>query len=105
VEAGAREKGDIKEIAEFVENEYAIIGKIGPQHIEYFKIIENIINTKKEILLSPKLKKAITYEVNEDKCVEIKDKIKNIKATLNGIEWDLEYKDQTLHLTAPILGT
>ena len=105
VEAGAREKGDIKEIVEFIENEYAIIGKIGPQHIEYFKTIENIINTKKEILLSAKLKKSITYEVNEDKCIEIKDKIKNIKSTLNGIEWDLEYRAQILHLTAPILGT
>jgi len=105
VEAGAREKGDIKEIAEFVENEYAIIGKIGPQHIEYFKTLENVINTKKEILVSPKLKKAITYDINEEKCVEIKDKIKNVKSTLNGIEWDLEYKNETIHLNAPILGS
>jgi len=104
VEAGAREKGDIKEIAEFVENEYAIIGKIGHQHIEYFKTLENIINTKKEILLSPKLKTAITYDINDEKCISIKDKIKNIKSTLNGIEWDLEYKNKTIHLTAPILG-
>jgi UDP-N-acetylmuramoyl-tripeptide--D-alanyl-D-alanine ligase len=104
VEAGAREKGDIKEIVEFLENEYAIIGKIGPQHIEYFKTIENIINTKKEILLSKNLKKAITYDIDEDKCIAIKDKIKNIKATLEGIEWDLEYKDKTIHLNAPILG-
>jgi UDP-N-acetylmuramoyl-tripeptide--D-alanyl-D-alanine ligase len=105
VEAGAREKGDIKEIAEFVENEYAIIGKIGPQHIEYFKTLENVINTKKEILVSPKFKKAITYDINEEKCVEIKNKIQNIKSTLNGIEWDLEYKNETIHLTAPILGS
>jgi len=104
VEAGAREKGDIKEIAEFVENEYAIIGKIGPQHIEYFKTLENIINTKKEILLSSKLIEAITYDINDEKCISIKNKIKNVKSTLNGIEWDLEYEDKIIHLTAPILG-
>ena len=104
VEAGAREKGDIKEIVEFLENEYAIIGKIGPQHIEYFKTIENIINTKKEILFSPNLKKAITYNIDEKNCLAIKDKIKNIKATLEGIEWDLEYNNETIHLSAPILG-
>jgi len=104
VEAGARQKGDIKEIAEFLENEYVIIGKIGPQHIEYFKTIENIIETKKEILLTPNLKKAITYDIDDKKCIKIKDKIKNIKATLEGIEWDLEYNNENIHLFAPILG-
>ncbi len=104
VEAGAREKGDIKEIAEFVENQYAIIGKIGPQHIEYFKTIENIISTKKEILLSKKLQKAITYDIEDNKCIAIKDKISNIKTSLEGIEWDLKVDNQTIHLQAPILG-
>ena len=103
-EAGARQKGDIKEIVEFLENEYAIIGKIGPQHIEYFKTIENIIDTKKEILLSPNLKKAITYDIDDEKCIKIQDKIKNIKATLEGVEWDLEYNNENIHLFAPILG-
>ena len=98
VEAGARERGDIKEIAQFVENQYAVIGKIGEQHIEYFKTIENIIKTKREILLSTKLEKAIIYD-------EIKDNILNLKSTLNGIEWDLKYNDEVIHLSAPILGS
>ena len=97
VEAGAREKGDIKEITEFLNPQYAVIGKIGPQHIEYFKTIENIISTKQEILLSNNLKKSIIYD-------EIKNKIKNIKTSLEGIEWDLEYNNKTIHLSAPILG-
>ena len=102
VEAGAREKGDIKEIVEFLENEYAIIGKIGPQHIEYFKTIENIIETKKEILFSQNLKKCIAYDIKE--CFVIKDKIKNINSSLEGVEWDLEVDNKTIHLFAPILG-
>jgi len=103
VEAGAREKGDIKEISEFLNHQYAIIGKIGPQHIEYFKTIENIIATKKEILLSKNLEKAISYDT--DDTIKIKDKIKNINATLEGIEWDLEYNNEIVHLFAPILGS
>ena len=103
VEAGAREKGDIKEISEFLNHQYAIIGKIGPQHIEYFKTIENIIATKKEILLSKNLEKAISYD--SDDTIKIKDKIKNINATLEGIEWDLEYNNEIVHLFAPILGS
>jgi len=102
VEAGAREKGDIKEIVEFLENEYAIIGKIGPQHIEYFKTIENIIETKKEILFSQNLKKCIAYDIKE--CFVIKDKIKNINSSFEGVEWDLEVDNKTIHLFAPILG-
>jgi len=97
VEAGAREKGDIKEIVEFIENQYAVIGKIGKQHIEYFKTIENIIATKKELLLSPKLEKSIIYD-------DLKNNILNIKSTLNGIEWDLKYNDEVIHLSSPILG-
>jgi len=98
VEAGARQKGDIKEIAEFLNHQYAIIGKIGPQHIEYFKTIDNIIATKKEILLSKNLKKCISYDIDE--CLQIKDKIKNIKATLDGITWEIDNKK----FFAPILG-
>jgi UDP-N-acetylmuramoyl-tripeptide--D-alanyl-D-alanine ligase len=105
VEAGARERGDIKEIVEFLENEYSILGKIGPQHIEYFKTLDNVKNTKLEIFASPNLKKGYSYEVEFNEKVEIiKDKIKNIKASLNGVEWDLDIENKTYHFFAPILG-
>jgi len=58
VEMGARGEGDIEEIATFVNPHYAIVGKIGPAHIEYFKSLENIRNTKMEILKSQRLKEA-----------------------------------------------
>jgi len=103
-EAGAREKGDIKEIVKFLENEYAILGKIGPQHIEYFKTLENIKNTKLEIFESPKLIKGFSYEIPHKKAVLIKDKISNVKATLNGIKWDLEIEGEIHHFESKILG-
>jgi len=107
-EAGARERGDIDEIARFLEHDYAIVGNIGPQHIEYFKTLENIRNTKMEILNSPKLKKAF---VHESACVKPNDQvvlfgnnIKNIEATLDGITFDLETEGKTEHFKAPLLG-
>ncbi len=62
VEMGARGEGDIEEIATFVNPHYAIVGKIGPAHIEYFKTLENIRNTKMEILQSKNLKEAWIHE-------------------------------------------
>ncbi len=48
-EMGAREVGDIKEICDLVHPEYGIITSIGPQHLQSFHSIENIINTKFEL--------------------------------------------------------
>ncbi len=108
VEAGARERGDILEIASFLNHHYAVVGKIGPQHIEYFKTLENIIFTKLELLKSKRLKKAFLWDG-----IEIKDRleyvkfgknIKNVQESLEGIEFDLEIDGQKFHFKAPILG-
>ena len=48
-EMGARHVGDIKEICDLVKPKYGIISSIGPQHLETFFSIENIINTKFEL--------------------------------------------------------
>jgi UDP-N-acetylmuramoyl-tripeptide--D-alanyl-D-alanine ligase len=62
VEMGARGEGDIGEISTFVNPHYVVVGKIGPAHIEYFKTMENIRNTKMEILKTERLKKAWIHE-------------------------------------------
>lgn len=49
VEMGAKNKGDIKEICDLVKPKYGIISSIGPQHLESFKTMENIVNTKFEL--------------------------------------------------------
>lgn len=49
VEMGAKNKGDIKEICDLVKPGYGVISSIGPQHLETFKSIENIISTKFEL--------------------------------------------------------
>jgi UDP-N-acetylmuramoyl-tripeptide--D-alanyl-D-alanine ligase len=62
VEMGARGEGDIGEISTFVNPHYVVVGKIGPAHIEYFKTLENIRNTKMEILKSDRLEEAWVHE-------------------------------------------
>jgi len=107
-EAGARERGDIDEIARFLNHHYAVVGKIGPQHIEYFKTLENIRNTKMEILNSKNLIKAFVHEsakVKPDEKVVIFGKeIKEIKADLEGISFKIEEQGIEYSFQAPVLG-
>ncbi len=42
IEAGARLKGDIALISQFLNPHYAVIGEVGEQHLEYFKSLENM---------------------------------------------------------------
>ena len=48
-EMGAREVGAIKEICDLVHPDYGIITSIGPQHLQSFHTIENVISTKFEL--------------------------------------------------------
>ncbi len=52
VEMSAKNPGDIQEICELVTPQYGIITAIGKQHLETFKNIENIKNTKSELIRS-----------------------------------------------------
>ncbi len=107
-EAGARARGDIDEITQLLQQDYAIVGNIGPQHIEYFKTLENIRNTKMEILNSDKLKLAFIHESAKvkpnSKGVLFGEDIKNIQSTLEGLSFDLELDGKEFHFTAPLLG-
>ncbi len=104
VEMGARGEGDIREIATFVNPHYAVVGKIGPAHIEYFRTLENIRNTKMEILQSERLKEAWIDQSAKIKTTEhihmFGQDIKDVKATLEGTSFTLD--DIRYH--ASILG-
>ena len=107
-EAGARREGDILEITNFLKPEFAIVGKIGEQHIEYFKKLENIRDTKMEIIKSPNLKKAFI-----DKSANIKpyknieefgNELSNIEASLDGISFDILIDGKRENFKSPLLG-
>src|SRR5690606_36449287 len=49
-EMGARNIGDIKELAQLTKPKIGVITSIGPAHLETFKNIENIMKTKYELI-------------------------------------------------------
>lgn len=114
-EAGARQKGDILDIAHLLNPHIVVVGKIGPQHMEYFKTLENIRLTKLELMQSNRLERAfihtsVTTEAHEK--VTHFSNVNNIDATLEGITFSLEgkrYKTdvlgsfQTININAAIL--
>ena len=48
-EMGAKNIGDIKQLCELVKPQMGIITAVGPQHLESFKTLENVVNTKFEL--------------------------------------------------------
>jgi UDP-N-acetylmuramoyl-tripeptide--D-alanyl-D-alanine ligase len=104
VEMGARGEGDIAEISTFVNPHYAIVGRIGPAHIEYFKTLENIRETKMEILRSNRLREAWVHtsaRVNSTETVHVYgDDIADVEATLDSTAFVLD----GVRFEASILG-
>jgi len=49
-EMGAKQKGDIKEICDLVKPKYGVVTAVGPQHLETFGSLKNVINTKFELM-------------------------------------------------------
>jgi len=114
VEAGAREKGDIEKIAELVQHNIAIVGRIGEQHIEYFKNIDRIIETKLEIVYSKRLTHLFLHSsINRDrlkvenilfKLTMFGDKATNIKSDLDGTSFNLDINSSIELFQTSVLG-
>lgn len=60
-EMGATKIGDIKEICDIVKPKIGIITSIGPQHLQSFKSIENVIKTKFELADSVEQNGGVTF--------------------------------------------
>lgn len=109
VEAGAREKGDIDEISRFINPHIAIVGQIGEQHIEYFKSLEKIRNTKMELLNSDRLEHAfvhISANVKKDKNITIYgNDLKNVVSTLDGIKFEIRLNNIDEKFHTKLLGS
>lgn len=107
-EAGAREVGDIYAIAQLLHPQIVVVGKVGPQHMEYFKTLERIQRTKLEIIQSNRLKRAfihtsVTDEPHE-KVTFFGSEIHNLAATLEGIDFDLSVNGENRHFHTSVLG-
>jgi len=108
-EAGARLQGDIATITKFLEPQYAIIGSVGEQHLEYFKTLDNIIYTKMEILESPRLIQGFVHDsvpiLEYETITKFPNNLEIIKSDLNGISFSIDINNQNHIFTAPILGS
>lgn len=107
-EAGARQIGDIYAITQLLNPQIVVVGKVGPQHMEYFKTLERIKQTKLEIIHSNRLKRAfihtsVTDEPHE-KVTFFGEGIENLQATLEGTDFDLLLHNEMHHFHTSVLG-
>lgn len=95
-EMGATKPGDIKEICDIVKPTIGVITSIGPQHLESFKSIDNIISTKFELADSVKENGGITF-LNFDNEYLAKQQLKNNTFTYGINNNNLNYNAFDLH--------
>ena len=95
-EMGATKPNDIKEICDIVKPKIGVITAIGPQHLQSFKTIENIIKTKFELAESVKENGGVTF-LNFDNEHISKQKIEENILTYGCDEKNLDYYTYNLH--------
>ena len=121
-EMGADHVGEITYLMDFIKPTYGILTAIGPQHLNTFKSIDNIIKEKFEII--EKLPKDGVGIINIDneyiKNYKIRNTCKiitigidnkeadyvpyNISYDQNGTRFDLRINDEECHFETPLLG-
>lgn len=122
-EMGAKQKGDIKEICDIVHPHMGIITAVGPMHLESFKTLDNVQQTKFELadalprdgvaVINNDFEKCAEREVNNTGCLrygitnpENCDYIAtDIRYTPSGTTFTIKGKDGSeLHLETRLLG-
>lgn len=107
-EAGARVKGDIDEITRLLSPSIVVVGEVGSQHIEYFKSVENIRETKLEALNSTKLQMAFLHSTTMKKATPnimiYDDMVASSYGDLDGVKFNMKVDGQIYNFRAPVLG-
>lgn len=109
-EMGADKVGEIKEICDIVNPKLGIITAIGPQHLESFKSIENIIKTKFELLDAINKNNGTAFLNYNNEIIKTASKPKMKILTYGINDKDLNYNSYDVHsssdgLTFKILDT
>lgn len=120
-EMGARNVGDIKKLAQFIQPKYGIITNIGSQHLLTFGTVENIEKTKYELIeCLPKDGYAVFNGENEgarrlyEKCPVKKALVGNCEGTSvsysrirvdkNGTHFTLNIGEEKLNCNTKLIG-
>jgi UDP-N-acetylmuramoyl-tripeptide--D-alanyl-D-alanine ligase len=75
VEMGARKSGDIKELCSLVPPQLGVITSIGPQHLETFGTLDNIIQTKSELIAGLEPEGLVALNYDDPNCRRIAEEI------------------------------
>lgn len=120
-EMGARNIGDIQEICDIVSPGFGVITSIGPQHLESFKTVDNVIKTKFElrdalpqdgiiflngdneyIRSQTPGRKAVTYGIENTACDYFAE---NITVSSKGSTFTMKREGKEYTFTTPLIGS
>ncbi|MDD7363801.1 MAG: UDP-N-acetylmuramoyl-tripeptide--D-alanyl-D-alanine ligase [Firmicutes bacterium] len=100
-ELGAKEPGEIEEVAELVQPSIGIITAIGPTHMHLFKTIENIQKTKYELIEALDKGDVAIFNYDNDYVKPLADKTVDQRVIRYGMEnierLDVYAKDVAVH--------
>ncbi|RRD94827.1 UDP-N-acetylmuramoyl-tripeptide--D-alanyl-D-alanine ligase [Clostridiales bacterium COT073_COT-073] len=120
-EMGAKQSGDIKEICDLVEPQIGIITAVGPQHLETFGSIDQVIATKFELARAIGKNGAVIVNYDDanirtgmERYPEInyitygesggQAKISDIQVSEQGSSFCVTYQDKTMKFQTRLLG-
>lgn len=118
-EAGARRKGDIKEMCKLIAPQYGIITGVAEQHLDSFKNVENIANTKEELANYIGANGVVVFNVDNPHTEKMSSRfcgkainvgsggdieIKNLKLTAKGSTFELDTARGVIPLKTELLG-
>ena len=119
-EFGARHKGDIEILTKILEPDYAILTTIGNQHLETFKTLKNIEDTKNELPQHIKPDGIVVFNGDSkstkklyEKCLRQKflacdskgyAHADNIEISENGSKFDLHLDGKVIKVQTKLLG-
>ncbi|MBR6572249.1 MAG: UDP-N-acetylmuramoyl-tripeptide--D-alanyl-D-alanine ligase [Clostridia bacterium] len=116
-EMGAKNIGDIKEICDIVHPDSAIITSVGPQHLETFLNIENVLKTKFELRDAVAQKGGLVLANGDNEHIAQQNGVilygtgknceyraENITGGRNGVSFDLVFGDEKINVSSKLLG-
>jgi len=116
-EMGARYRGDIAQLVDMIHPDYGVITSIGEQHLESFKTLKNVVETKfelsnvnKTLFLNADDKNILSYDkIPEDKVVfSGKEQglciYRDVEYNSNGVKFNLILPDGEYNVKCKLLG-
>ena len=121
-EMGARHVGDIREMCRLVHPTYGVLTSVGPQHLDTFKTLDRVKNTKYELIEALPETGTAFFSDDQGICRELYEKTErrkwisglgaaghdlwaeNIRTTEQGSRFDLCYGEKRIACETSLLG-